>query len=92
VGWTCSSNDRRNECTQRVGRTIKLLTRGIRFESLPNTCYVDSDLRVVFSFPPGDNLLKSMLGGSLVTTAWRVLRLRMEESPPVTEGSSECIE
>jgi hypothetical protein len=24
---------------------------------------------------------KSMLGGSLVTTAWRVLRLRMEETP-----------
>jgi hypothetical protein len=25
----------------------------------------------------------SMLGGSLVTTAWRVLRLRMEETPSV---------
>jgi hypothetical protein len=34
----------------------------------------------------------SMLGGSLVTTAWRVLRLRMEGSPPVTEGSCEYIE
>jgi hypothetical protein len=26
-----------------------------------------------------------MLGGSLVTTAWRVLRLRMEGSPPGTD-------
>jgi hypothetical protein len=26
-------------------------------------------------------LIKSMLGGPLVTTAWRVLRLRMEETP-----------
>jgi hypothetical protein len=34
----------------------------------------------------------SMLGGSLVTTAWRVLRLRMEGSPPVAEGSCEYIE
>jgi hypothetical protein len=25
--------------------------------------------------------VQSMLGGSLVTTAWRVLRLRMEETP-----------
>jgi hypothetical protein len=33
-----------------------------------------------------------MLGGSLVTTAWRVLRLWMEGSPPVTEGSCEYIE
>jgi hypothetical protein len=35
---------------------------------------------------------KSMLGGSLVTTAWRILRLRMERSPPGTEGSCEYIE
>jgi len=34
----------------------------------------------------------SMLGGSLVTTAWRVLRLRMEGRPPDTEGSCEYIE
>ena len=27
-----------------------------------------------------------------VTTAWRVLRLRMEERPPVTEGTCEYIE
>jgi uncharacterized membrane protein len=27
-----------------------------------------------------------------VTTAWRVLRMRMEERPPVMEGSCECIE
>jgi hypothetical protein len=33
-----------------------------------------------------------MLGGSLVTTAWRVLRLRMEGSPAGTEGSCEYIE
>jgi hypothetical protein len=33
-----------------------------------------------------------MLGGSLVTTAWRVLRLRMEETPPVLEGSCEYVE
>jgi hypothetical protein len=33
-----------------------------------------------------------MLGGSLVTTAWRVLKLRMEGSPPVTEGSCEYID
>jgi hypothetical protein len=34
----------------------------------------------------------SMLGGSLVTTAWRVLRLRMEGTPPGTEGSCGYIE
>jgi len=34
----------------------------------------------------------TMVGGSLVTTAWRVLRLRMEGSPPGTEGSCEYIE
>jgi len=34
----------------------------------------------------------SMLGGSLVTMAWRVLRLRMEGSPPAMEGSCEYIE
>jgi hypothetical protein len=35
---------------------------------------------------------EAMLGGSLVTTAWRVLRLRMEGSPPGREGSCEYIE
>jgi hypothetical protein len=38
------------------------------------------------------NLTETILGGSLVTTAWRVLRLRMEGSPPVTEGNYENIE
>jgi len=33
-----------------------------------------------------------MLGGSLVTTAWRVRRLQMEGRPPDTEGSCEYIE
>jgi hypothetical protein len=33
----------------------------------------------------------AMLDGSLFTTAWRVLRLRMEGSPPGTEGSCEYI-
>jgi len=33
-----------------------------------------------------------MLGVSLVTTAWRDITLRMEGSPPVTEGSCEYIE
>jgi hypothetical protein len=33
-----------------------------------------------------------MLGGPLVTTAWHVLRLRIEGSPPDTEGSYEYIE
>jgi hypothetical protein len=33
----------------------------------------------------------SMLGGALVTTTWCVLRLRMEGSPPGTEGSCEYI-
>jgi hypothetical protein len=33
-----------------------------------------------------------MLGGSLVTTTWRVLRLRMEETPYSLEGSCEYIE
>jgi hypothetical protein len=33
-----------------------------------------------------------MLGGSLFTTAWRVLRLRMEETPPDMEGNCEYIE
>jgi hypothetical protein len=31
-------------------------------------------------------VLYPMLGGSLVTTAWRVLRLRMEETPSSYEG------
>jgi len=34
----------------------------------------------------------AILGGSLVTTAWRVLRLRMERIPPSSEGSSEYTE
>jgi hypothetical protein len=33
-----------------------------------------------------------MLGGFLVTTAWCVLRLRMEGGPPGTEGSCKYIE
>jgi len=33
-----------------------------------------------------------MLGESLVTTAWRVLRLRMEGRPSEMEGSCEYIE
>jgi hypothetical protein len=31
-------------------------------------------------------------GSSAVTTAWRVLRLRMEERPPGMEGSCEYFE
>jgi hypothetical protein len=34
----------------------------------------------------------AMLGGSLVTTAWRIRRLRVEGSPPGTEGICEDIE
>jgi hypothetical protein len=34
----------------------------------------------------------SMLGGSLVTAAWRVLRLRMEETASRYGGSCEYIE
>jgi hypothetical protein len=34
----------------------------------------------------------SMLGGSLVTTAWRVLRLRMEDTASRCGGSCEYIE
>jgi len=34
----------------------------------------------------------AILGGSLVITSWRVLRLRMEERPPDTEGSCEYTE
>jgi len=33
-----------------------------------------------------------MLGESLVTMAWRVFRLRMEERPPDMECSCECTE
>jgi hypothetical protein len=33
-----------------------------------------------------------ILGEYPVTTAWRVLRLRMEEWPPTMEGSCEYIE
>jgi hypothetical protein len=36
--------------------------------------------------------IRAMIGGSLVSTAWRVLRLRMEGRPPDTEGSCEYIE
>jgi hypothetical protein len=34
----------------------------------------------------------SMLGGSLVTTAWHVLRLWMEGQPPALECSCKYIE
>jgi hypothetical protein len=34
----------------------------------------------------------NMVGGFPVTTAWRVLGLRMEERPPAMEGSCEHIE
>jgi hypothetical protein len=37
-------------------------------------------------------VLVAMLGGSLVTMAWHVLRLRMEGSPPGTEGSCKYTE
>jgi len=36
-------------------------------------------------------ILLPMLGGSLVNTAWHVLRLQMEGSPLVTEGSCKYI-
>jgi hypothetical protein len=39
-----------------------------------------------------DKIQWSMLGGSLVTMAWRVLRLRVEGRPPDTEGSCKYIE
>jgi hypothetical protein len=32
-----------------------------------------------------------MLGGSLATTAWRVLGLRLEGWPPALEDTCECI-
>jgi hypothetical protein len=35
---------------------------------------------------------RSLLGGSVDTTAWRVLRLQMEGIPSVMEGSCEYIE
>jgi hypothetical protein len=38
-----------------------------------------------------DNTSVSMVDGSFVTTAWRVLRLRMEGGPTDTEGSGEYI-
>jgi hypothetical protein len=34
----------------------------------------------------------AMLGVSLVTTAWRILRLPMEETPYSLEGSCEYVE
>jgi hypothetical protein len=34
----------------------------------------------------------AMLGGSLVTTGWRALRLRMDGRPPYAEGSCKYIE
>jgi hypothetical protein len=37
-------------------------------------------------------VIKSMLGVSLVITAWCILRLWMEGSPPDMEGSFEYIE
>jgi hypothetical protein len=37
-------------------------------------------------------LRKSMLCGFPVTTAWHILRLRMEERPPAMEGSCKYIE
>jgi hypothetical protein len=33
----------------------------------------------------------SMLGGSLVTTAWRVLKLQTKGQPPAMEGSCKYI-
>jgi hypothetical protein len=38
------------------------------------------------------NIIIAYTTHSLVTTAWRVLRLRMEERPPDMEGSCEYIE
>jgi hypothetical protein len=38
------------------------------------------------------NVVWTMLGGSLVTTAWHVLGLQMEGWPPVMEGSCGYIE
>jgi hypothetical protein len=37
-------------------------------------------------------ILYAMVSGSLVTTAWRVLGLRMEEAVSDRESSLECIE
>jgi hypothetical protein len=37
-------------------------------------------------------ILCAMLSGSLVTTAWRVLGLRMEEAASDWESGLECIE
>jgi hypothetical protein len=62
-------------------------------ESLPSLKYLICNLIPnVFNEIYGLFTDISMLGGSLVTTAWRVLRLRMERSPPGTEGSCECTE
>jgi hypothetical protein len=36
--------------------------------------------------------INTMLGGVSVTTAWRVLGLRMEEQPPAMEVSCDYIE
>jgi hypothetical protein len=44
-----------------------------------------SELNTVFS-------LETMLGESLVTMAWHILKLWMEGRPPDTEGSCKDIE
>jgi hypothetical protein len=43
-------------------------------------------------FPKTIKIILSLLSGSLVTTAWHFLRLRMEGRPLDMEGSCEYIE
>jgi hypothetical protein len=43
-------------------------------------------------YKEAEDMFINMSGGSLVTTAWRVLRLRIEERSPDIEGSCEYTE
>jgi hypothetical protein len=66
-----------------------------RKECLKNPAYPRNRVRELVLQIGGSDLNVcscTMLGGSLVTTAWRVLRLRMEGSLPGAEGSCEYIE
>jgi hypothetical protein len=55
---------------------------------LPSTkenCYIRTECEIKITDEDG----QSMISGVPVTTAWRVLGLRMEERPPNMEGSCE---
>jgi hypothetical protein len=75
---------------------MKMCLREKLFNIILVTCfYCNKNFKVIL--PSAVSLVSHLLELILcpivpVTTAWRVLRLRMEERPPDMEGSCEYIE